>query len=182
MKTDFPFYFRTLILVATLFFSSFKTQQELTPIQLEWDSHFMAVPDEHSAYAALTATTWQYSYSSTIRGNRLNIDFKFAGGVEPEKSWVKRNRIRDKRVSKELLNHEQGHVYINFMQLKEGEYKMRNQKYTISNYKRLIQSTANSISKYYSDMQSRYDNETKHGSDLAAQAKWDSFLRRQMNK
>jgi len=182
MKNDFLFYIRIFTLVTALFFSSFKTQQELTPVQLDWDSHFMAEPDEHSAYAALTATTWQYSYSSTIRGNRLNIDFKFAGGIEPEKSWVKRNRIRDRRVSRELLNHEQGHVYINFMQLKEGEYKMRNQKYTISNYKRLIQTTANSISKYYSDMQSRYDNETKHGSDLTAQAKWDSFLRAEMNK
>ena len=32
-------------------------------------------------------------------------------------------RIKDKRVSKELLNHEQGHVYINFMQIKERTRK-----------------------------------------------------------
>lgn len=174
----------TKLLAALVFFvfSGFKTQQEVIPTQLDWDTHFRAKPDEHSAYAALTATTWQYSYSSTIRGNKLNIDFKFSGGVEPEKSWVKQSRIRDKKANRQLLNHEQGHVYINFLLLKEGEIVIRNQKYTINNYKRLIQTTANKVGKYYSDMQSRYDNETKHGADLQAQSQWDDYLRTQMNK
>ncbi|KQB98952.1 hypothetical protein [Pedobacter sp. Hv1] len=166
-----------------VFLSGFKTQQEVIPTQLDWDTHFKAKPDEHSPYVALTATTWQYSYSSTVGRNKLlNIDFKFAAGVEPEKSWVKQNRIIDKKANRQLLNHEQGHVYINFLLLKEGEIVIRNQNYTLTNYKKLIQTTANKVSKYYSDMQSRYDEETKHGADPQAQSQWDDFLRDQMNK
>ena len=82
---------------------------------------------------------------------------------------------------RDRLNHEQGHVYINFLLLKEGELRIRNQNYTINNYKKLIQLTANKISKQYSDMQSRYDNETKHGSDLVAQRQWDDYLKKQLD-
>lgn len=182
MKNGLKVSFKLIAPLLVLLFSSLKAQEEVFPVQLDWDTHFKGKPDEHSAYAALTATTWQYSYSSTISGNKLHIDFKFSAGVEPEKSWVKYNRIRDKRARRELLNHEQGHVYINFLLLKEGEIVIRNQKYTIGNYKRLIQTTANKVGKYYSELQSRYDEETNHGADLQAQSKWDEYLRDQMNK
>ena len=162
--------------------SAFRTQDEIYPEQLDWDSHFLANPDRSSPYAALTVTNWHYSYTSTIRNNHLHIDFKFTGGVVPNESWVKQDRINNRRVSRQLLNHEQGHVYINFILLKDGEITVRNQKYTRSNYKRLIQATANKVGKYYSDMQSRYDEETKHGSDLSAQSRWDSYLQNEMAK
>lgn len=169
----------TLLLIGL---SSFTTQQEVTPEQIDWDTHFRAEPDWHSAYAALTVTTWHYSYTSKIRNGQLSIDFKFAAGVDPERSWVKKERISNRKTSRLLLNHEQGHVYINYLLLKAGEAQLPNQRYTASNYKRLIVQTANKISNYYSSLQDRYDNETKHGSDLEAQAQWDDFLRSEMNK
>ncbi|RYF22920.1 MAG: hypothetical protein EOO42_08010 [Flavobacteriales bacterium] len=177
MRTKLGFAFILLFIV----FSAFTTQ-ESSPEQLDWNTHFQGEPDEHSPYAAVTATQWQYSYTSKIRNNRLSIDFKFLAGVEAEKSWVKRNRIRDRQASRKLLNHEQGHVYINYLLLKNGEITIRDQRYTTSNYKRLIQATANKVSDYYSNMQDRYDNETKHGSDDEAQARWDEFLRKEMSK
>lgn len=182
MKNGIAILLSTVALFGALTLSAFKTQQDLSPIQLDWDTHFLAEPDPYSAFAALTATTWQYSYTSTIRNNNLHLDFKFYAGIEPEKSWVKQNKISDKRVRRQLLNHEQGHVYINFILLKDGEIKIRNQKYTVGNYKKLIQNTANKVGKYYSDLQSRYDAETKHGSDLEAQSRWDDYIRSEMNK
>lgn len=167
---------------AILLCFAFTTQQNNSPEIINWNTHFQGKPDENSPFAASTATRWSYSYNSTIRNNRLNIDFKFIAGVEPEKSWVKRSRISDRKANVQLLNHEQGHVYINYLLLKDGEIKIRNQKYTIANYKNLIQATANKISDYYYQLQNRYDEETKHGADLAAQAKWDAFLQQEMDK
>ncbi|MEE1943930.1 hypothetical protein VRU48_02345 [Pedobacter sp. KR3-3] len=172
--------FTIVILIVCL--SSFKAGREVYPEQLDWDTHFRGEPDSHSAYAALTVTTWHYSYTSKIRDGHLSIDFKFAAGVDPTRSWVKRDRISNRKTSRQLLNHEQGHVYINFLLLKVGEIQIPSQKYTTSNYKRLIVQTANRISDYYSAMQDRYDDETKHGSDLEAQARWDDFLRSELNK
>jgi len=170
-----------IILVSSLFIA-FKTQQNIVPEQVDWDTHFLAKPDRRSAYAALTVTNWHYSYNSKISGNNLHIDFKFTGGVVPDQSWVKSERIANRKISRQLLNHEQGHVNINYLLLREGENQVRFQKYTISNYKRLIQANANRVSKYYSEMQSRYDVETKHGSDLEAQAHWDNYIQDQLNK
>lgn len=182
MKNGLTKYLIVSSICIGLILTAFTTQREIYPEQLDWDTHFLAKPDRNSPYAALTVTNWHYSYKSTIRNNHLHIDFDFYGGVVPEESWVKNDRISNRRVSRQLLNHEQGHVYINFILLKDGEITVRNQKYTPGNYKRLIQATANKVGKYYSDLQSRYDTETKHGSDLAAQSRWDSYLQQEMAK
>jgi hypothetical protein len=182
MKNDFAIAYKMFALVLILLFCSFKTQVALVPEQIDWDTHFKARPDDNSAFAALTVTNWHYSYKSKVQNNHLHIDFQFSGGVVPNESWVKPDRISNRRVSRQLLNHEQGHVYINFILLKDGEVTVRNQKYTPSNYKRLIQATANKVGKYYSDMQSRYDIETNHGANLDAQRKWDDFFRDELNK
>ena len=171
-----------LSIFSIVFLFAFKTQQEIYPEQIDWDTHFLAKPDQLSPYAALTVTNWQYSYKSKISGKNLHIDFQFSGGVVPAESWVKPNRISNRKVSRQLLNHEQGHVNINFLLLKDGERQVRFQKYNTSNYKRLIQANANRVGKYYGEMQSRYDAETKHGSDLEAQEKWDDYIREQLNK
>ncbi len=162
--------------------TAFKANYDTFPEKIEWDTHYNAKPDNYSPYAALTVTIWQYSYLTKIRGNQLNIDFSFVAGIDSEKSWVKRKRIKNKEISKQLLNHEQGHVLINYLLLKEGELKIRNQKYTLSNYKKLIQLNAKQISKKYSDMQITYDDQTKHGSDLAAQRKWDNLIQEELNR
>lgn len=182
MKNIHRFFISFIVVLTVALFTAFKIEHNAFPETIEWDTHFNAKPDHYSPYAAVTATTWQYSYVTTTRGNQLHIDFKFTAGVVPEKSWVKPKRIRNKEISSALLHHEQGHVYINFLLLKEGELKIRHQKYSIQNYKKLIQANANQVSKKYSNMQSQYDDETKHGSDLDAQSKWDNLLNKELNK
>jgi hypothetical protein len=171
------------IILLTILFFSFRTQ-ELTvlPEQISWRTHFLAEPDEHSSFFALTATRWHYSYNASVRGNDLHINFKFSAGVDPDESWVKLNRLKGAESKRKLLNHEQGHVNINFLLLKDGEQKIRFQRYTVRNYKKSIQENANKVSAYYRDMQTRYDEETKHGSDDVNQARWDSLIQQQLKK
>jgi len=172
-----------LSLIGLLLFSSFKVQERVIyPEQINWNTHFLAEPDDHSAYFALTATTWQYSYHATVSQNGLHIDFKFSAGVDPNRSWVKLSKLRGSDAKRKLLNHEQGHVNINYLLLKDGEQKIRFQKYTIRNYKKSIQENANKVSAYYSAMQDRYDEETKHGSDDVIQEKWDRFIEVELSK
>ncbi len=168
-----------LFLLATAFVAP---HDRIYPETLDWDTHFRGKPDANSQYAAVTNTIWQYGYTAKTRGNNLTIDFSFLGGVDADKSWVKRERISNKNTSRILLNHEQGHVYINFLLLKNGEQILRNQQYTIQNYKRLVDKTAKELSKFYNNMQDRYDEETKHGSDLEAQQRWNSFFESELSK
>jgi hypothetical protein len=173
---------KSLLLVIILF-SAFATQENaVLPEQISWRSHFLAAPDEHSPFFASTATQWHYSYNATIRGNNLHIDFKFSAGVDRNASWVKLNRLKGAESKRKLLKHEQGHVNINFLLLKDGEQKVRFQRYTVRNYKKLIQENANKVSAYYRDMQTRYDKETKHGSDDANQERWDRLIEEQLRR
>ena len=171
-----------LLLAVAIFICAFAPHDRIAPETLDWDTHFRANPDANSKYTAVTSTIWQYGYRSTIRGNNLQLDFNFLGGVDVNRSWVKRDKIRNRNVSRQLLKHEQGHVYINFLLLKKGEYILKNQGYTIQNYKRLIDKTAKDIGKFYNDMQERYDVETKHGMDIEAQQKWDSFFESELSQ
>jgi hypothetical protein len=174
---------KNIILVAfSMLAFAFAPHDRIYPERIDWDTHFRGNPDPNSSFTAVTSTIWQYGYTSKIRGNNLQIDFSFLGGVDANKSWVKRDKIRNRNVSKALLNHEQGHVYINFLLLKNGEIILRKQPYTIQNYKRLVSKTAKDLGKFYNDMQDRYDSETKHGADLEAQQRWDDFFEKELAK
>ena len=169
--------------MSILLFSAFNTQEPTVfPTQINWRTHFLAEPDEHSTFYALTATRWHYSYNASVRGNDLHINFKFSAGVDPGQSWVKLNQLKGAESKRKLLSHEQGHVNINFLLLKDGEQKVRFQRYSVKNYKKSIQENANKVSAYYRNMQKRYDEETKHGSDDSNQQQWDRFIEEQLKK
>ena len=160
--------------------SAFTIGEGLYPQTIDWDTHFKGEPEVNSPYTAVSNTIWQYGYKAKIKGKHLHLDFNFTGGIDASTSWVNHEKIKNRKVSKLLLNHEQGHVNINFLLLRNGETILRNQAYTIRNYKSLINSTAKDMSKFYSDMQVRYDVETKHGTDLDAQRKWDGFFEQEL--
>ena len=171
------------ILISTFVLTAYQIQQQsVYPEEINWRSHFLAAPDKHSPFYALTATRWHYSYNASVRGNDLHIDFKFSAGVDPEQSWVKLNQLKGAESKRKLLMHEQGHVNINFLLLKDGEQKIRFQRYTVRNYKKSILENANKVSAYYRDMQKRYDEETKHGSDDAQQERWNKLIAEQLRK
>jgi hypothetical protein len=162
--------------------NSFKTATTISPEKIDWDTHFKAAPDINSNYAAVTSTIWQYGYNATMTGRKLSIDFKFLAGIDPNKSWVNKSKIRNRNASEALLNHEQGHVYINFLQLKNGEILIKNQAYTIGNFKQLVATKAKEITRFYNNLQKQYDIETKHGADLNAQQLWDAYFENELSK
>ena len=170
-------------ILSILLFSAFNAQETAVfPTQINWRTHFLAEPDEHSSFYALTATRWHYSYNASVRGNDLYINFKFSAGVDPDQSWVKLNQLKGAESKRKLLSHEQGHVNINFLLLKDGEQKVRFQRYSVKNYKKSIQENANKVSAYYCDMQKRYDEETKHGSDYPNQERWNRLIETELKK
>lgn len=173
----------TFLLFTAISLFSFSMRQEfLGPEKVNWRTHFLGEPDKNSPFYALTATRWHYSYHAKVRDKDLHIDFKFSAGVDPNESWVKLNHLKNAESKRKLLNHEQGHVNINFLLLKEGEQRIRFQSYTIKNYKKSIQENANKVSAYYRDMQVRYDKETKHGTDDLQQERWDQYIDEQLKK
>lgn len=152
--------------------------EDYGPLQLDWDSCFLASPDESSGFLALTALTFAYGYQSEIREKQLSLKFHFTADVDRAKSWVKMDKIQDSKMNKQLLNHEQGHVNINYLLMRELERKLTHKKYTIRGYADEIKNTADQTQRFYDEMQIRYDKETGHGIYQLVQQQWDTKVGR----
>ncbi|MGM9479319.1 DUF922 domain-containing protein [Pedobacter sp. GSP4] len=164
-----------LLLLALPCAFAFK-QDVNVPVQLDWETHFKGKADQNSPFFALTAMTWQYSYSSTVYRNRVTIKLKNEVRVDKNRSWVKWDKISDPQIRASLLHHEQGHVDIQYILLLEAERVLKNRNYSVSNYKAQISELANQISSYFDTMQRNYDEETEHGSNHKMQARWDEII------
>lgn len=166
------------ILIATILvlpFSSFK-QDFYTPVQLDWNTNFKGKADKNSPFLALTAMTWKYSYNSTANRSRVKIDLTNTIFIDAARSWVKWDRITDPKIRESLLHHEQGHVNIQYILLREADRILKNRTYSPKNYKTEIAELANQLSSYFDTMQRNYDSETEHGSNHKMQARWDEII------
>lgn len=175
------------VLLASLLFVvalpiRFVKQDVKTPEQLDWNVHFKGKPDINSPYFALTAMSWRYSYESTVYRNRVEIKLKNELSIDKDRSWVKRDKIKDPEVRASLLHHEQGHVNIHYILLSEAERVLKNRSYSVKNYKAQISALANEISDYFDTMQKNYDVETEHGSNHKMQTRWDEIIRKKMEE
>lgn len=170
-----------LLLLALTF--SFAFKQDFTqPVQLNWETYFKGKADERSPFYALTAMTWEYSYSSTVYRNRVVIKLKNEVRIDKTRSWVKWDKIKDPEIRASLLHHEQGHVNIQYILLSEAERVLKNRNYSVNNYKAQISELANQISEYFDTMQRNYDEETEHGSNHKMQARWDRIIEDKMEE
>lgn len=169
--------FFLLVLPCTAF------KQDFTePVQLDWETYYKGKADNHSPFFALTVMTWKYSYESTVYRNRVSIKFQNEVSIDRDRSWVKWDKIKNEEIRSNLLHHEQGHVNIQFILLKEADRVLKNRNYSVRNYKTEISELANSISDFYDTMQRNYDEETMHGSNHKMQARWDEIIQKKMDE
>lgn len=148
------------------------------PLQLDWDSCYLAKSDDNSSFLALTALTFKYGYNSEIHGKNLTLRFNFSADIDRAKSWVKRDKIRNSRAFKRLLRHEQVHVDINYLLMRELERKLTTKNYGLNTFKREIKLTADQTQQFYDDMQLQYDLQTNHGTNNIVQHQWETSIGR----
>ena len=156
------------------------SQVTSAPIKINFQEYFKGKPDTNSPFVALTALTWKYSYKAKIFKNGVIVKFLNEDMVDKNRSWVKLDKLRGTNMTQQILNHEQGHVNISFLMVKEADKRLSNQTYSKHNYKTEIARLANSISDFYYTMQKNYDEETRHGSNLKMQARWDRIINERM--
>ncbi len=169
-----------------LFFLLFSTKQFAAdqspnqPIQIDFEHYFLGKPDGQSPFVALTALTWKYSYQARTSNNGVKVIFKNEDFIDKYRSWVKWERLKNDEMKSRVLHHEQGHVNISFIMVKEADKALSSHTYSKKNYKTEIAKLANSISDFFYKMQKNYDEETQHGSNYKMQARWDEIIRQKM--
>jgi hypothetical protein len=88
-----------------------------------------------------------------------------------KRSWVKPDNKSD-----ELLNHERGHFSIAQILSLELTNEYKRNFYLKQNYRYKIDSIFYAVKRPYTEMELRYDAETRHMYDTAAQNKWDQYF------
>lgn len=174
-------YFSALVFLSSLSQAAY-SQVASAPIKINFQEFFKGKPDANSPFVALTALTWKYSYKAKIFKNGVTVKFLNEDILDKNRSWVRLNQLRGTSMMQQILNHEQGHVNISFIMVREADKGLSNQTYSKHNYKTEIAQLANSISDFYYTMQKNYDEETRHGSNIKMQARWDKIINERLEE
>ncbi|MET4081846.1 hypothetical protein ABIB40_001797 [Pedobacter sp. UYP30] len=171
-------FFISLFIWSHIAFAQFPS----SPIIINFERDFKGKPDKNSPFVALTVLTWEYSYQTEIRRDHLTITFQHEYKIEKGLSWVKLERLKDPALKARVLHHEQGHVNISFIMVKEADRVLSSRTYSKKDYRSEIGMLASSISEFFDTMQKNYDDETEHGSNYKMQQRWDKIIQEKMEE
>jgi len=160
-------------IVFILFFISFQfvaAQDEELPWnsdkKLTWND-FKSIPDYSHPYAAITYSGMSYGFSADVVSGEVDVNYKVNCFFVANKSWVKRRYRGDK----ELLKHEQLHFDITELYTRKFRAELSKMTFT-NNVKAEIKAVYKKITKEKVLFQEKYDLETDHSKNVAAQKRW----------
>lgn len=142
--------------------------------QLTWND-YKAVPDHSSEMSAFSYITLS---CNSISGNLMYIDLKVEAKFHKEKSWVKKL----KRDHDYLLGHEQRHFDIGEIYRRKMVQSLENFDFSRKYLQRDLDAITKSVYTGHEETQERYDLESNHSIDKAAQKKWDDYIDRELEK
>lgn len=171
------------ILVIFLYVVSGSIQAQHDPEKIYWQEEpltwkdFRAQPVKNSPYKANTNAGLSYSWSLKKENEVIELQYEVFSFFNPEGSWV-----FPESKSEYLLAHEQLHFDITELHArklrKELEHVSVNQ--LEKNPKEVLNSFYKRIEKERAAMQQRYDRETNHSINKEAEAKWQEFVREEL--
>jgi len=157
--------------------SSSKYNGKIENRKLEW-TDFKGKPNKDQNYDAYTKWEIYYQYNSpNFIGDKAEIKFTVWRELNQVKSWVRKETESDKS---ELLLHEQGHYDIAKLCEEELIQRFENNEYHRFNYQYKIDSIFEEVLHKYRQLERKYDFETNHMYNKAAQKKWDAFFRKRI--
>ena len=141
--------------------------------------HFEAPPDETSTFHANTNAGLSYSWGLKNVNGIIELEYEVKSYFNTMGSWVRKDSRND-----HLLKHEQLHFDITELYAR----KLKKQLAEV-NVNALGKQPREILNRYYKIidkertlMQQKYDKETNHSIDKNAQARWQEFVERELNK
>ncbi len=134
---------------------------------------FKGEPDRGSSYDASTYWTMNYNIKGiSFRGDTAKISgFSIVLSLQEKLSWSKSEKQTDV-----LLKHEQGHFDLALICQREAIRELSSTIFFKNDFKDKIPTIFSSILKKYQSLESKYDEETDHSKNRAAQDTWNNFI------
>ena len=137
-----------------------------TGMTLDFDD-FQGPPDAASPMLATTASGVGFGYKTRVENGHINVDITVTPYFAKDKSWFKPTGK-----TAALLAHERLHFAIRVLQAQQLVDTLRALKTDKNHYTLAIEQVRQDNEREGQTIQERYDDETRHGTDAARQAKW----------
>jgi hypothetical protein len=141
---------------------------------LTWADFRGAVPFGNR-YAAQIMPGVAYEGKSETEGGKINIQLKIKVFMLKSQSWVKPEGHNDY-----ALNHEQRHFEIARLAMEQFKRALNPDSLSLNDYNSNIQYRYIEMYRALGRRQQQYDDETRHGIDQAAQARWNAQIDKEL--
>lgn len=143
-------------------------------VLLKWND-FKASPNLQSNAAAITSAGFGYKMNFRSKGDEAFLNIIVECSFWPNESWVKTNHKTDY-----ILNHEQHHFDIAYLQTLRFIANLKATTFTIKTYTQQIEQLYNQAQLDLTEMQNTYDGETKNSQLNDEQAQWNKKVEAQI--
>ena len=108
---------------------------------------------------------------------RLTCDIKLV--FSHEKSWINRRKVVSQQMLVEILNHEQGHYFIAYMEQQELIRTVSKTRFD-ANYQSEATNIFDRIHEKYKQLSADYDDDTGHMVNREQQRSWDKYFQKRL--
>ncbi|MEN0054138.1 MAG: DUF922 domain-containing protein [Mucilaginibacter sp.] len=128
---------------------------------------------------AYTNCTINFKYQANRVNNGYILNAFVTLVLNAEKSWIDRSRVTSNQILVEVLNHEQGHYNIAYMEQQELLREIGKTRFS-RNYQYEAMNIFNRIDAKYKQLNTDYDDDTQHMTNRVQQHSWDVYFQKQL--
>lgn len=139
-------------------------------VKLKWED-FKAAPVASSNAAAVTMSGFSFKMNYSYSDSEGELIILVTCYFSKNESWGKPGKKTE-----HILNHEQHHFDITYIQAMNFMNNLKKEKITSQNYSAVIQQKYKEAEMAMRAMQDEYDRETENSKNYAAQEKWDEKI------
>lgn len=170
---------RTIIVVSFFMFFPGNGTCAQTIHQLTADD-FQGIPHYNiQGIIAYTNCTISFNYQAHREVGYYSLNFDIQLKLNNNKSWLDKRRVKSPEMLAEILDYEQGHYYVAYME--EQELKRAVNKTVFhEDYQNIAQNIFDRIDAKYKLLNLDYDADTLHMLNRVQQHSWDAYFKKRI--
>ena len=143
-------------------------------------NEFEGKPSGMPGMAAYTSCYIDFNYRATNdKRNNFNLTFDIRLLFNRDRSWIDKRRILSGNHLADILNHEQGHYTIAYMEQQELLRAVSKTRFT-TNYQAEARAIFDRIDNKYQQLSDNYDRDTRNSLDKIQQHSWDEYFKKRL--
>ena len=129
---------------------------------------------------AHTKCSINFHYEAGGQGSNFQLVFDAQLTVDHQRSWIDMKRVTSQQMLDKILNHEQGHYIITYMEQQELLRQANRTRFDAYNYRAQASQLFNRIHAKYQELNQNYDAGTQNMRDAEQQHSWDVYFKKRL--